>query len=199
MDVLASQTSHHLLTMGIPIGEKVLRTLGIYVGLVVLLRVAGKRDLAQLNSFDLVVLLLLSNVVQNAVIGDDLSLTGGMLGAAVLVGVNAVVVRTLTRSDSLSRLVEGSETVLVRKGVLDHRRIKRLGLRDEDVVTALHRQGASTPREVNRAVLTPGGTIDVTLDAGGENATKGDLDVLRNDLTVKLDALLAAHGDHPRR
>jgi len=194
MHVLASQTNHHLLTMGIPIGEKVLRTLGIYVGLVVLLRVAGKRDLAQLNSFDLVVLLLLSNVVQNAVIGDDLSLTGGMLGAAVLVGVNAVVVRTLTRSDSLSRLVEGSETVLVRDGRLEHRRIKRLGLRDEDVVTALHRQGASTPSEVTRAVLTPGGTIDVTLDADGENATKGDLDRLRQELTTKLDALLAAQG-----
>lgn len=193
MHVIAGQTIDHLVTMGIPVGEKVLRTLGVYVGLVLLLRLAGKRDLAQLNSFDLVVLLLLSNVVQNAVIGDDLSLTGGLLGAAVLVAVNAVVVRTLVRSDSLTRVVEGTETVLVRDGRLDHARIKQLGLRDEEVVSALRRQGASTPEEVADAVLKPGGTIDVTLKAQDENATKGDLRRVED----KLDALFARLGPGP--
>ncbi|MGI8757158.1 MAG: DUF421 domain-containing protein [Acidimicrobiales bacterium] len=190
MFLIATQTSHSLVTMGIPIGEKVLRTLGVYVGLVVLLRLAGKRDLAQLNSFDLVVLLLLSNVVQNAVIGDDLSLTGGLLGAAVLVAVNAVVVRTLSRSGALVHLVEGSETILVRDGRLDRARIRRLGLRDEEVITALRRQGASTTEEVAEAVLSPGGTINVALRAEDENATKGDIDRLED----KLDALAARLG-----
>lgn len=77
---------------GIPIIEKVIRTVGIYLGLVIMLRFAGKRDLAQLNSFDLVVLLLLSNIVQNAVIGNDTSLSGGLLGAAVILVTNGIVV-----------------------------------------------------------------------------------------------------------
>ena len=190
MSLLASQTSHDLVTMGIPVVEKVLRTIGVYLGLVALLRLAGKRDLAQLNSFDLVVLLLLSNVVQNAVIGSDNSLVGGIIGAVVLVAANAVVVRVIARSKALTMLLEGTETVLVRDGEMLRGDIRRLGLRDEEVITALHRQGASTVSEVRSAVLKPGGTIEVTLKQSDENATKGD--VLR--LEAKLDAFLARSG-----
>src|SRR6266511_5215762 len=100
-----------LWTLGVPVAEKVVRTVLVYGGLAVLLRVAGKRNLAQLNSFDLVVVLLLSNVVQNAIIGPDDSLTGGLLGAAVLVAVNASVVRGVARAPRLSRWFEGSPTV----------------------------------------------------------------------------------------
>src|SRR5437764_11114418 len=79
--------------MGVPVVEKAIRTVAVYGGIVVLLRLGGKRDLAQLNSFDLVVLLLLSNVVQNAIIGNDNSLVGGLLGASILIAINAGVVR----------------------------------------------------------------------------------------------------------
>src|SRR3954467_5688798 len=96
MTLLASQMTENLFTMGISVLEKGIRTLAVYAGLLVLLRLAGKRNLAKLNSFDLVVLLLLSNVVQNAVIGQDNSLTGGLLGAAILVSANAIVVRTVS-------------------------------------------------------------------------------------------------------
>src|SRR6266536_2192647 len=88
-----------LWTLGVPVAEKVVRTAVVYGGLAVLLRVAGKRNLAQLNSFDLVVVLLLSNVVQNAIIGPDDSLTGALLAAVVLLGVNSLVVRVVNRSD----------------------------------------------------------------------------------------------------
>src|SRR5437879_5047472 len=91
--------AHHLFVIGEPVAEKAIRTAAVYVGVLVLLRVAGKRDLAQLNTFDLVVLLLLSNVVQNAVIGDDNSLVGGLLGAVILVGGNAVIVRVVRRNE----------------------------------------------------------------------------------------------------
>src|ERR1041384_7288329 len=104
---------HALFTIGIPVLEKVVRTVAVYGGVLVLLRVGGKRDLAQLNSFDLVVLLLLSNVVQNAVIGNDNSLLGGLLGALVLVAVNAVVVRFARRNDTTVRLLEGEPTTLI--------------------------------------------------------------------------------------
>src|SRR3954468_9411501 len=105
-----------LWTIGIPVVDKVVRTVLVYAGLAILLRLAGKRDLAQLNSFDLVVMLLLSNVVQNAVIGPDNSLAGVLFGPAVLGAVNAVVVRASAANPSVARLFEGTETVVVRDG-----------------------------------------------------------------------------------
>jgi uncharacterized membrane protein YcaP (DUF421 family) len=171
---------------GIPVLEKVLRTVGVYVGLLVLLRVAGKRDLAQLNSFDLVVLLLLSNVVQNAVIGPDNTLTGGLLGAAVLVAANAAVVRFVNRDDRLLRAFEGSPTVLVRDGEVDHAALAKLGLRPSDVRTALSRQGADTLADVAEARLEPGGAIVLELAADATPARRSDL----ARLDAKLDELL---------
>src|SRR3954451_14100376 len=103
---------HHLFHVDVSVTEKILRTLIVYAALAVLLRLAGKRDLAQLNTFDLVVMLLLSNVVQNAVIGADDSLVGGLFGAAVLVAGNAVVVRASVADERLARVFEGTPTVL---------------------------------------------------------------------------------------
>src|SRR4029453_2666254 len=102
-----------LFHMGVPVVEKVLRTVGVYAGLAVLLRLGGKRDLAQLNSFDLVVLLLLSNVVQNAIIGNDNSLLGGLLGAVVLFVVNGILVRAARNNETLDRVIEGAPITLV--------------------------------------------------------------------------------------
>src|SRR5205814_2521807 len=127
------------------------------------LRLAGKRDLAQLNTFDFVVLLLLSNVVQNAIIGNDNSLLGGMIGAAILVAGNSVLVRVVRRSRRAMLLFEGEPTVLVRDGELDRAAIVRLGLREDDVVQALRHQGANDADEVHEAVLEPGGSIVVRL------------------------------------
>ena len=104
-----------LFQIQIPILEKVLRTVGVYVGMAILLRLAGKRDLAELNTFDLVVMLLLSNVVQNSIIGNDNSLLGGLLGAAVLLAVNAIIVRLAARYTWIAHLFEGKPTDLVRQ------------------------------------------------------------------------------------
>src|SRR5690349_2997332 len=87
----------HIWEMGAPLGEKILRPIIVYVFLVLLLRIFGKRELAQLNPFDLVVLLSLSNTVQNAIIGDDNSVSGGLLGALTLLSINYIVVRFLFR------------------------------------------------------------------------------------------------------
>lgn len=188
MDVLATSVIHDLVTMGVPVVDKVARTVLVYGGLLALLRLAGKRDLAQLNSFDLVVLLLLSNVVQNAVIGPDNSLWGGMLGAVVLIALNAVLVRGAVRFDRVRLVLEGNPTTVVRDGRIIPRALHTLGLRENEVVTAVRRQGASTIDEVADATLGAGGTIEVTLRAEDENATKGDL----ARIDAKLDALLAA-------
>jgi uncharacterized membrane protein YcaP (DUF421 family) len=186
----------------IPLLEKVIRTAAVYAGLAILLRVGGKRDLAQLNSFDLVVMLLLSNVVQNAVIGSDNSLAGGLLGAAVLVAINGATVRTVNRHPVLVRLFEGGAAVLVRHGVPRATVIRRLGLRIADVAAALRRQGAGDVSEVEQAVLAPGGTIVVDLEDDARDATRGDLkryhDLLRNQLREDLRAELRAALEPPR-
>src|SRR3954467_904327 len=107
---------HDMFVLTIPLAEKVLRPIVVYVFLIVGLRVAGKRELAQLNPFDLVVLLTLSNTVQNAIIGNDNSVTGGLIGATTLLIVNYVVVRFFYTHEKLDRLIEGDADVLIDNG-----------------------------------------------------------------------------------
>ena len=182
--------SHDLLHIGIPLAEKVIRTVGVYLALAVLLRLAGKRDLAQLNTFDLVVMLLLSNVVQNAVIGNDNSLVGGLFGAAVLVVVNAVVVRAMVASPRGVRIFEGTDSVLVEDGAYVRSRLTKEGLREADLDVALRRQGANDVSEVEKATLAPGGSVVVSLKPEAQPATKGDIASLAAAIT-RLEARLA--------
>jgi uncharacterized membrane protein YcaP (DUF421 family) len=177
----------NLMHLDVSVFEKVVRTVVVYLVLAVLIRLAGKRDLAQLNAFDLVVMLLLSNVVQNAVIGPDNSLLGGAIGAAVLIGVNAAVVRTARRNDPVSRLLEGTPTTLARNGQWDDGALRHEGLRKADVEAALRRQNANSVRDVEEVSIETGGAIVVTLREDLQSATRAD--VAR--LEAKLDALLA--------
>ena len=174
-----------LWTLGVPVGEKVVRTVLVYGGLAVLLRVAGKRNLAQLNSFDLVVVLLLSNVVQNAIIGPDDSLTGGLLGAIVLLGVNSLVVRVVNRSDRAVRVFEGEDVPLVKDGRFVDRSLRKEGLRRADVEAALRAQNADGAADVAEATLSPGGSIVVWLKPEQMNATRADL----AEIGTRLDAI----------
>jgi len=145
--------------LGLPLTEKILRAVIVYLFLVVGLRLAGKRELAQLNPFDLVVLLTLSNTVQNAIIGDDNSVTGGIVGASSLLLVNYLVVRFLYAHERLERLVEGDADVLMADGrVLPERLAKEL-ITLPELESAAHKQGFASLDEVDRAVLEPGGTI----------------------------------------
>ena len=182
--------SEHLFHLGVAAPEKVVRTVAVYAAIAVLLRLAGKRDLAQLNTFDLVVMLLLSNVVQNAIIGPDDSLVGGLLGAAVLIAVNSLVVRVVASNERLTRLFEGTPTVLVEDGNYDRAALRREGLRREDLDVALRRQGANSVDDVAEATLAPGGAVVITLKDGEQPASRAD--VLR--IEAKLDALLAQRG-----
>jgi uncharacterized membrane protein YcaP (DUF421 family) len=148
-----------MFVIAIPVAEKILRSILVYLFLVIGLRLAGKRELAQLNPFDLVVLLTLSNTVQNAIIGDDNSVTGGIIGAATLLLVNYLVVRFLYRHEKLDQLVEGEPCVLIENGrVLDDQLTGEVLTRQE-LVAAAHKQGLDSLNEVERAVLEPSGTI----------------------------------------
>jgi uncharacterized membrane protein YcaP (DUF421 family) len=145
--------------LGLPVLEKVLRPAIVYLFLVIALRLAGKRELAQLNPFDLVVLLTLSNTVQNAIIGDDNTVTGGLIGASTLLLINYFVVRVLYGHEKIERLVEGEEDVVIDKGKIRMERLKAELITLPELEAAAHRQGFATLEEVERAVLEPGGTL----------------------------------------
>ncbi len=145
--------------LAVPVLEKVLRPVLVYLGLVILLRVFGKRELAQLNPFDLVVLLSLSNTVQNAIIGDDTSVTGGLIGALALLGINYVVVRFLFRHRRLDQLLQGRSVVLIANGKPCKRAMARELLTRAELLTVVHREGFAKIDDVQRCVLEPGGTF----------------------------------------
>ena len=152
---------HDLLHLGLPWWDKAVRTLVVYLVILLLLRLAGKRALAQLNSFDLVVLLLLSNVVQNAIIGNETSLPGGLLGAAILIGANYVLVRLTFRNRWLNRLLQGSDTPLYENDRLDDGHLRHELMTRQELISALRRQGLELS-DVERVVIEPEGTINAT-------------------------------------
>jgi uncharacterized membrane protein YcaP (DUF421 family) len=147
--------------MGIPAWEKAVRTIVVYLVILFLFHVMGKRAILQLNAFDLVVLLLLSNVVQNAIIGDDLSITGGVLGAAILVTANWVLVRATYASPRLGNLLQGSSTVVATDGRVDHDQLRKLAITREELVAGLRRQGLELDDTV-KVTVEPEGIFNAT-------------------------------------
>ena len=148
-----------IMVPGIPIAEKILRPILVYVFLVVGLRLAGKRELAQLNPFDLVVLLTISNTVQNAIIGNDNSVLGGAIGAATLLLVNYLVVRWTFTHPRVERLVEGVPAVLIEGGIIQQDGLARELVSTTDLAAAARRQGYLSLDDVERATLEPGGSL----------------------------------------
>lgn len=150
---------HDLLVPNIPILEKIVRPILVYVFLVVGLRLAGKRELAQLNPFDLVVLLTLSNTVQNAIIGDDNSVLGGVIGATTLLVVNYLVVLIAYRNQRLGELIEGGPDLLIARGQAQKERLEAEKITVRELEAAARRQGFASLKEVDQAILYPGGTF----------------------------------------
>jgi uncharacterized membrane protein YcaP (DUF421 family) len=148
-----------MFSLKIPVIEKILRPILVYVFLVVMLRIFGKRELAQLNPFDLVVLLCLSNTVQNAIIGDDNSLLGGFIGAVALLAMNYVVVRFLFRHRRLDQVIEGEPTQLIHNGKPIQKNMAKELLSESELLAVAHRQGFASLSEIESCVLEPGGTF----------------------------------------
>jgi uncharacterized membrane protein YcaP (DUF421 family) len=181
---------HDIFALGAPLVEKVLRPAVVYLFLVTLLRVFGKRELAQLNPFDLVVLLSLSNTVQNAIIGNDNSLTGGLIGAVALMGVNYLVVRFLFKHRRLDQLFEGKPTLLIEDGKILKQGLARELLTRPELMTVLHRQGFDDISEVQRCVLEPGGTFYIQRRLPAMDTVQHDeVMAALQELSGKVDAL----------
>jgi uncharacterized membrane protein YcaP (DUF421 family) len=151
---------HDLLHLGLPWWDKVVRTLVVYVGLVLMLRFFGKRQLAQLSTIDLVVLLLLSNVVQNAIIGNETSLFGGLFGAIVLIAASWVLGRLTFVSSRMRWLFLGTSTRLWHEGQIDASNLKSEQMTEKELVSVIRRQGYEL-RDTKTVDLEPEGTFDV--------------------------------------
>ena len=172
-----------MFVLAIPLAEKILRPMAVYFFLVIGLRLAGKRELAQLNPFDLIVLLTLSNTVQNAIIGNDNSVTGGIIGAASLLAINYLVVRFLYDHRKIDQLVEGKADVLVEDGKIHEHKLKRELITKEELAAAARKQGFDTLSDVRQCILEPGGTLTFI-------AKKPDTEDMRHqELLKKFDAL----------
>jgi len=148
-----------MFVMGLPLLEKILRPIIVYAFLVISLRLSGKRELVQLNPFDLVVLLTLSNTVQNAIIGEDNSVLGGLVGASSLLVTNYLVVRFLYDHRKIEQIVEGRADVLIENGKVRPQRLKKELITMAQLEAAARKQGFASLQEVERCILEPGGTL----------------------------------------
>jgi uncharacterized membrane protein YcaP (DUF421 family) len=193
--VVSAKMWHEIFDVGTPVLEKILRPVIVYIFLVVLLRIFGKRELAQLNPFDLVVLLSLSNTVQNAIIGNDNSLSGGIIGAFTLLAVNYIVVRFLFRHRRLDQVFEGKPTTIIDQGKIVKSALSKELLTHSELMTVLHRQGFDGLEEVERCVLEPGGTFHIQRKMPAQDTLEHD-EVMRTlaELRGKLDLLLAGQA-----
>lgn len=156
--------SNEFLIPQISVLEKIVRPLIIYIFLLVAFRLFGKRQLGQLTPFDLIVLLTISNVVQNAMIGDDNSLTGGMIGATTILVANLILAYLTFRHPKFDRLVEGEPTVLVENGKLLYDHLRQELLTEEDLFQSLRRQQIDPETDLaklKRVELEPDGQITI--------------------------------------
>lgn len=166
---------HSMFVVQIPVLEKLVRTVLVYATILILFRLTGKRDLATLNMFDFVVLFLLSNVVQNAIIGNDTSLLGGIIGAATLVAINAALNRWMAVSDRAARILEGKATTIIENGRFLPGAAKRLSLRSTDLEHAIRVQNGDDIKEIATGLMEPNGQLVLTLKQEEQNASKGDI------------------------
>jgi uncharacterized membrane protein YcaP (DUF421 family) len=192
MHDLMRTLSHDMFFIPLPLMEKVLRPVIVYLFLVVFLRIFGKRELAQLNPFDLVVLLSLSNTVQNAMIGDDNSVSGGVVGAFALLAINWLLMWVLYRTPKATVLLEGHPSTLIREGKLDVLELKKQSLTHEELISVLNKNGFNDPRDVQTCVLEPNGTfyVEGKKPSGGEIERDHIIKVLE-ELSLEVKALRA--------
>jgi len=180
----------HMFALVIPVMEKILRPTIVYIALIIGLRLAGKRELAQMNTFDLIVLLTISNTVQNAIIGEDTSVTGGLIGAATLLAINFVVVRFVYSNRKIEKIVEGNEEVLISGGKISTNAMKNEAITVEELEIAARKQGFTSLKEVEKAVLEPNGSFSfVEKQPKSEEARHKELLHKLDKMSLELAAL----------
>ena len=156
-----------MFTMSVPWWEFLLRGVVVYLFLLVFLRLSGKRQTGQYAPFDLVLLLILSNAVQNSMNAGDNSLIGGLISAVTLIGCHVALAQLTFRYPRLARLVDGKPQVLVHQGQADKALMRQELLTSNDVEAALRAGGCLQAHEVERATIETNGQITVVLRRRG--------------------------------
>lgn len=182
---------HQMFVFQIPVLEKILRTIAVYALILLIFRLGGRRSMAQLSTMDLVVMFLLSNVVQNAVIGNDTSLVGGAVGAVTLVVVNQLVDYLCYRSERMRLLFEGTSVEVVRHGAVVRQEIGRLRLHSEDLDRMVRLQNGNDISEVQDGEMDSDGHLVLALKPEYQSATSGDVAGLNARLD-RIEELLRA-------
>lgn len=181
---------HTLFDQQIPATEKILRTVLVYALIAILLRLTGKRGLAGLNTLDIVVMTLLSNVVQNAIIGNDLSVSGAAIGATTLVAVNAIANRATVIFPVFRRIFDGTDTTVIENGHVRKGALRRVGLSSTTLDHAVRMQNGEDVKQVEKGTLEPGGQLLLTLWPSEQSATKADVERLAAQL-ARIEASLS--------
>ena len=166
--------------MATPALQILARSLLVYVGVLVGLRLMGKRELGQMTVFDLVVILLIANAVQNAMVGADVSIQGGLLAAAVLLAVNRVVAALRVHSGVWGRLIEGTPTVLVQEGEFLEAALRKEGLERQQVEMAMREHGIDSLEQVKLAILETDGSISIVPEGARVVRTKKHVRQIRH-------------------
>ena len=160
--------------LAIPIWELVLRSAVVYAFLILLLRLTGKRQIGQLAPFDLVLLLVLSNAVQNSMNGGDNSLIGGLVSAATLVALNYGIGNATFRSKRIEALIEGRPQLIIHNGRVFEDVMRRAKLTHHELSASLRQAGCSCPEEVRSAILENNGSISVVMRSGRSGSSGSD-------------------------
>jgi uncharacterized membrane protein YcaP (DUF421 family) len=186
---------HDMFSLTIPLVEKILRPVIVYFFLLIGLRLAGKRELAQLNPFDFIVLMTLSNTVQNAIIGDDNTVLGGIIGAGSLIAINYAVVRMARSNRRLQRLLAGRGDVLIKNGVIQKDHLDRELISKAELLAAAHKQGIMSLKAVDYCVLEPTGTLTfIERKPGTDSIRHDEIITLLNKMGEELAAIKSARA-----
>lgn len=165
--------------------EKILRPIIVYVALILLLRIFGKRELGQLNPIDLVVILSLSNTVQNAIIGEDNSVVGGLIGAVALLGINHFVSFLKFKNSNIETIIEGKPITLIEDGEINQKAIKREFMTREDLDVIAHNEGFEDATAIEKCILDPNGSVLV------EGKEENNEEKFKKEVLKKLEQLSA--------
>jgi uncharacterized membrane protein YcaP (DUF421 family) len=183
-----------MLDVQVPLVDAILRAVLVYVAIVILIRIAGRRGLAEMSTFDIAVVLLMAEIVGGAAVGDDNSLTGAAIGALTLVAMDTGFNRLVHRSSLASRIFQGTPATVIRDGNLVEGALHKLRISQSELVHAIRGQHGDDLGEVDHAELTPSGKLVLTLKPDEQSATKGDIATLMEELRTLRTLVTATPG-----
>ena len=144
-----------------PYFDIILRSISVYLFMVIALRIFGKKELSQLNTADIILILLISNAVQNAMVGSNSSLQGGLVAALVLFVLNFILKKIMYNSKTITDLVQGKPETLIHNGIIDFKALSKLEITSEELDEVIREHGVISHKEVRLATMEIDGNISV--------------------------------------